>query len=615
MPTPTPEQLESSAEAPKAPEALGALHEDVESTSIQEAIQRFIDTVKEGDFDFKGANNASDELEQNPVFNRIKIGLKTFFEENAKKTPDAPLRFFVEWMNKSSEFMKSEIAAYNWAYGEMGTDEAVTTLEALQDPNKTALQTEEPGIGPFEEWFKANNPTEYQTWIDEKGSAKQNAELLQKKKTELEGRVTALEEKFSKMTETDEIKKNKGELADLKTKIPNAKDEATAAAYETTLVALEGSAVEYGKQTAEKAKQEAEQKATAEKQKLEQEAKVAEEKKVEEEAALEAEEEQDAPMADKLLNFAKRLPEDSKLKPILTMIAGFLVSIGVGMAKIPWVGAKIRGTLISNKLLAEKGDELAVKAIKTERLFRKYGFPRAFANELGEIPTAEAIKVLNQKAAEIKPAEITDEAAKKTAEADKLKFTNLAQALTQQGGDKNQQSLFEFVASKEWGAPTPLSGAPAVAPAVAAAAPATAPAETPAQVLEKQRLTKLNEILKNYIGKGKINIKEHPFAFKLPYVDGNQLKEPPCSIQGNIFTVDGKKYNMELTAGAELETIEIAGDAATGIATLEASAFYITQSEKIPLKTLFAKLEEICREKGQSYDITVGGKTAKLVAA
>ena len=258
---------------------------------------------------------------------------------------------------------------------------------------------------------------------------------------------------------------------------------------------------------------------------------------------------------------------------------------------------------------------MAVKAIKTERLFRKYGFPRAFANELGEIPTVEAIKVLNQKAAEIKPAEITDEAAKKTAEADKLKFTNLAQALTQQGGDKNQQSLFEFVASKEWGAPTPLSGAPAVAPAVAAAAPATAPAETPAQVLEKQRLTKLNEILKNYIGKGKINIKEHPFAFKLPYVDGNQLKEPPCSIQGNIFTVDGKKYNMELTAGAELETIEIAGDAATGIATLEASAFYITQSEKIPLKTLFAKLEEICREKGQSYDITVGGKTAKLVAA
>ena len=72
---------------------------------------------------------------------------------------------------------------------------------------------------------------------------------------------------------------------------------------------------------------------------------------------------------------------------------------------------------------------------------------------------------------------------------------------------------------------------------------------------------------------------------------------------------------MELTAGAELETIEIAGDAATGLATLEASAFYITQSEKIPLKTLFAKLEEICREKGQSYDITVGSKTAKLVAA
>ena len=201
-------------------------------------------------------------------------------------------------------------------------------------------------------------------------------------------------------------------MADLKTKIPNAKDEATAAAYETTLVALEGSAVEYEKQTAEKAAKEAEQKATAEKQKQEQDAKAAEEKKTEEEAALEAEEEQDAPMADKLLNFAKRLPEDSKLKPILTMVAAFLVSIGVGMSKIPWVGGKIRGTFISNKLLAEKGDELAVKAIKTERLFRKYGFPRAFANELGEIPTVEAIKVLNQKAAEIKPAEITDEAAK-----------------------------------------------------------------------------------------------------------------------------------------------------------------------------------------------------------
>ena len=163
-------------------------------------------------------------------------------------------------------------------------------------------------------------------------------------------------------------------------------------------------------------------------------------------------------MADKLLNFAKRLPEDSKLKPILTMVAAFLVSIGVGMSKIPWVGGKIRGTFISNKLLAEKGDELAVKAIKTERLFRKYGFPRAFANELGEIPTVEAIKVLNQKAAEIKPAEITDEAAKKTAEADKLKFTNLAQALTQQGGDKNQQSLFEFVASKEWERQPRLAG-------------------------------------------------------------------------------------------------------------------------------------------------------------
>lgn len=646
MPTPTPEQLGaplSGAEAPKAPEALGALQENVETTPLQTAadnsLQRFINLIKERDnFDFAGEHDSADELEQNSAFQTIVAGLKTFFEENAKKTPDAPPRYFSTWMTKSCEFFTGEIEDYDDSSGAMGIMEAEATLEALKDINKTAPRTEIPGIGSFEDWFSTAYPAEYQNWTSEKENAQQSAESLKNKKTELNERAVALEQKFSQMTSTPEIEKNKQELADLKTKIPGAPDLATLAAYETIVVALEGSKIEYEKQAAEKAKTEAD----TEKEKQEQAAKTAEVKKAEEEAVLDAEEEQDAPIADKLLNFAKRLPEDSKFKSILTTIAGFLVSIGAGMASWPLIGAKIRGTFISNKLLAEKGDITAKKALKTERLFRKYGFSRILANELGGIPTAEAIKTLNQQAAQIKPETITDEAEKKTAEAQKLKFTNLIQVLNDNGGNGNQQSLFDFVDSKNLGASTATapaqapaqtaqpqsptvspavaataapSTAPAIAPTVVTAAPAVAPVETPAQALEKQRLTKLNEILKNYIGKGKINIKEHPFAFKLPYVDGNQLKEPPCSIQGNIFTVDGKKYNMELSAGAELETIEIAGDATTGVATLEASAFYITQSEKIPLKTLFAKLEEICREKGQSYDITVGSKTAKLVAA
>jgi hypothetical protein len=59
---PTPEQLGttlSGAEAPKAPEALGGLKENVEKTPLQAAIdnssQRFVNLIKEhDDFDFAG---------------------------------------------------------------------------------------------------------------------------------------------------------------------------------------------------------------------------------------------------------------------------------------------------------------------------------------------------------------------------------------------------------------------------------------------------------------------------------------------------------------------------------------------------------------------------------
>ncbi|MBI4994654.1 hypothetical protein HZC21_03350 [Candidatus Peregrinibacteria bacterium] len=625
------EQPDAGAEAPEAPEQLGALQGNVEKTPLQTAIdnslQRFVNLIKEhDDFDFAGEHDSADELEQNSAFNTIINSLKTFFEENAKKTADAPLQYFSTWMNKSCEFLTNEIEDYDDSSGAMGIVEAEAAIKALQDQNAIASRTEVPGIGPFKEWFEATHPDEYQNWLTEKEQKQEVSKSLSSKKEDLAKRANDLEQKLLQMASTAEIEKNKKELTDLKIKIPDAPDLATAAAYETILVALEGSAVAYEKQAAEKAKKEAEQATEQEKQKQEQEAKEAAQRAKEEETLLESEEEREAPIVDKLLNFTNRLPENSKLKPILTIIAAFLTSIGVGMAKWPWIGEKLRGTFISNKLLAEKGDETAKLALKTEHLFRKYGLPRALANELGGVATKEAVKVLRQKAAEIKPEDISDEVERKTAEAEKMKFTNLADALTQRNGDKSDQSLFEFAASKEWETPAvavaPQAPAPAAAPqqptvapaVVPAAAPAAAPtplsgAAKPAENPETKLIQATNEELKKYENRT-IDLTQETFSFRLPYISQNGgIEYANCSIKENNITIGGHKYRLELPVGANLQKITIQGPFQTGSAELMAGKFMMSDSKEIPLKTLLANFEALQKEP-KDRTIAIGGKSA-----
>lgn len=627
MPSPQ-EQLGEGAQAPETADQLGGLHQTVEATSVQEAVQTFIDKVKEGGkFDFKGEHDSADELEQNSAFKRIITELEKFLKENAEKNPDAPKQYFSAWMDATTKFLRDEIKSYDWSLGAMEIDQAEATIDSLKDPNKTGPRTETPGIGSFEEWFGTNYPAEYKNWITGKEQKKEAAESLSNKKEELIKRAGDLEQKFSQMTSTPEIEKNKQELADLKTKIPGASDLAALAVYETILVALEGSKIEYEKQAAEKAKAEA----TAEKERQEQAAKAAEAKKAEAEAALDAQEEQDAPIADKLLNFAKRLPEDSPFKSLLTTIAGALVSIGAGMANWPLIGPKIRGTFISNKLLDEKGDKVAKEAIKTERLFRKYGLDRVMANELGAIPASETIKVLVQEAAKIKPEEISDETDKKTAQGKKDRITNLVNLLKEHGGENYQKTLFEFVSEKNLEtsvaqtptapptAPAPAeaqSATPSVVPA-AAAATATAPIATtankppekPAENPETKLIQATNKELEPFNNRT-IDLTEQTFAFRLPYLtQSGAIEYSNCSIKGNNFDIGGHKYTLELPHSANLQKLTIEDPVQTGTTELVAGKFGFSDSKEIPLATLLKNLEAL-RKEPKDRTISMGSDSA-----
>lgn len=623
-----PEQLKESAQTPEAPEALGGLQQNVEATPLQTAVinslQRFVNLIKErDDFDFAGEHDSADELEQNAAFNTVIAGLKTFFEENAAKTPDAPMQYFSAWMNAAAKFITNEIEDYDDSTGAMGIVEAEITLDALKNPNKTGPRTETPGIGPFEEWFKSNYAAEYDAWQAEKETSKQNAESLAVAKEKLIKRIEVLEAKIAPLqTLPENVKKD---LVDLKNRIPNASDENFVNGLESIFLKLEASVIAHEKQLAEKTKAGVEQKALEEKQKQEQEAKEAQQRAEEEEARLDAEEASEAPTVDKLLQFTAQLPEDSKLKPILKTIAALLVSIGVGIAKLPWIGNKLRGSFISNKLLAEQGDETAKLALKTERLFRKFGLPRALANELGGVATKEAVKVLRKQAAEIKPEEISDEAEKKSAEAEKIKFTNLAAALTERGGDKNEQSLFEFVTSKEWESPQTAqaptqapqpqqSQAPSVAPQATATAATVAtaankPSEKPAENPETKLIQVTNEELKPFNNRT-IDLTKETFHFRLPYITQNGgIDYANCSIKGNNFEIGGHKYELELPMSANLQKLTIEGPVQTGSTELIAGKFGFSDSKEIPLKTLLENLEAL-RKEPKNRTITIGNDNA-----
>lgn len=631
MPPPQQEQLKEGTQTPETAEQLGGLQQNVETTPLQTAVlnslQRFVNLIKErDDFDFAGEHDSAEELEQNAAFQTIISGLKTFFEENAQKTPNAPMQYFSAWMNAAAEFMTNEIEDYDDSTGAMGIIEAEATIETLKDLNKTGPRTEISGIGQFEEWFKSNYAAEYDVWQFEKETSKQKTESLAVKRQELMKRVEDLEKRISNSQNVEEhVKKD---LADLKQRIPNANDENSISGFETVLIALEGSVTAYEKQTAEKVKTDTEQAA----KKQEQEAKETEEKAAEEQARLDAEEESAAPTVDKLLRFTAQLPEDSKLKPILKTIAALLVSIGVGIAKLPWIGNKLRGSFISNKLLAEQGDETAKLALKTERVFRKFGLSRALANELGGVATKEAVKALQKQAAEIKPEDISDEAEKKSAEAEKIKFTNLAEALTQRGGDKSEQSLFEFVANKEWEqpqtaqAPAPQPQAPSQTPqspspqpqsppaaptqaAAPAAAAAVKPPEKPTETPETKLIQATNEELKPFNNRT-IDLTKETFLFRLPYITQNgSIDYANCSIRGNNFEIGGHKYKLELPMGANLQKITMEGPIQTGSTELVAGKFGLSDSKEIPLKTLLANLEAL-RKEPKNRTITIGNDNA-----
>lgn len=207
--------------------------------------------------------------------------------------------------------------------------------------------------------------------------------------------------------------------------------------------------------------------------------------------AVEHESGKDAPFFDQALEWVDKMKE-GRWKKALGGIVIAAATLFAALAKLPWIGEKIRGSFISNRLLAKRfNDKEAARALRVEMEFKKFGLPASLVADMGGVATKEVITAIRD----------PDKLKKISGDtATQQKLAHLASQLEDKGGALSDQLLVEFMdpeTNTNWlgityrpsaatvaeapaaPAAAPTAAAPAVLPAAPAASPAT-PAATPA---------------------------------------------------------------------------------------------------------------------------------------
>ena len=340
-------------------------------------------------------------------------------------------------------------------------------------------------------------------------------------------------------------------------------------------------------------------------------------KKTAEEAAVES-----APFIDKIFAFVDNM-EDGKWKKIfgglLTSIAGGLAWIAkgpLGNMDLPFIG-KVRGKLVSNRLLAEKyGDTKAAAHIKIENEFTQFGLPAELAASLDGMKTKDVVT-------EIKTKPNQDTAVQ-------AKLEVLAGEIEKHGGTNNEVTLYEFMNSPVWtnidykvpaavAAVAASLGTPGTA-ADASAKPAESGAKAPetVQTAEQQRLAKLNNELRKYQGKP-IDPLVDKLAIDLPYVKEGKVETTPFRIEGNFIVIGSpgaeKKYKPNLPLeSAKLQKIVFNGPVETGTVSITGGIGLLSSTlDPIPMSDLFVFFDKLRTGNGtQELSTRSGDKPIKL---
>lgn len=361
-------------------------------------------------------------------------------------------------------------------------------------------------------------------------------------------------------------------------------------------------------------------------------------------AAIARTEGEDAPAVDKLVAYAERLKSgktkiwgvEISPKSALLALAGALTGLFTALAKLPLIGNWVRKNFLSNKVLAEQGDERAKALIPVENAFHKFGLPRSIAIDSADQKTCDVV------------AAFSTEPEKTSKKADvQAKLRQLAAALKEKGGDTSDVPLVEFLNANPIGEPVqspaalqPAAASPEAAVATGAAvaggaatvvagtatAAATAsPPEARESALPSLCAIDMDNSLNDYRGKGPIKLSEQPVNFQYVYPKSTEPLETEkvsvaCSIlPGNKFKIGDYTYNVKLPGGADLESVKIEGfisanRTAQGTATLTAKMLFVTKSGEIPLSDLVTHLEALSKGP-QSHPVTVGDNTVTFERA
>lgn len=151
------------------------------------------------------------------------------------------------------------------------------------------------------------------------------------------------------------------------------------------------------------------------------------------------------------------------LKSGIGKLLGALAAVFLALRDKPLVGGWAR-KMLGNKALSEAGDEKAKLALKLEKEFRKFGLPRDWANDLGEMKTKDVVALMKKRAGETTDAE------------QQGKLNKFIEELEKKKGFSSEMVFLEFMnPDTNWKDVAYLKPATAVA-----AAPAETPAAQPA---------------------------------------------------------------------------------------------------------------------------------------
>lgn len=496
---PTPPQ-QTAEKPPSAPEDLKSKNReelaklaanvneapDLVRAARERALKDVKDFADEKGLDFAGPKN----LAENPVFKKLGENLRVFISDGDESIPP---KIYINWINAVMESLKNALEGYSgFLIGEITSEKIDSWFNDTKDINK--------GVGRLRDWFKKNYEKDFENWEKNKAQKTEGTRSLEKSKRTIKenfekalaGLTTevaafpgikryadALRGDISKastaekLTELDLratafplgtlVKGNYEKLSGLKTAIDSLPQNENNAALKTRREELERNLKEVSDETAS-------QKIETDISSLEKD--IGSARETAKQAGEQPDSGETTPAADWLLSYAEKVP-DGNLKSTLMKIAALLTSIAISVSKIPWLGSKIRSSLVSDEILSEKGDD-ATKAqaklrIAAKAEFKKFGLPKALAEEFGDKKTKDVVGILKKQISELK-----------NEDEKKPKLEQLLSQLITKNGASSDKILFEFMGSPDWQSAIQYQSSAPQAPPVAQNAPAneTKPAQS-----------------------------------------------------------------------------------------------------------------------------------------